>query len=154
MRLISHSEEQSAALAAGLVRLLKPGDSVWLKGQLGAGKTFFIRAAARELGVTEPVTSPSFAMGQTYAGRLTVNHLDLYRLLAFTTDDAADFELFFASDAITFIEWPEQAESFLDPPAVVVSIEHKDETSRVISLEGRDEELTHKLERMVADAGH
>lgn len=154
MRLISHSEEQSAALAAGLARLLKPGDSVWLKGQLGAGKTFFIRAAARELGVTEPVTSPSFAMGQTYAGRLTVNHLDLYRLPVFTTDDAADFELFFAADAITFIEWPEQAESFLDPPAVVVSIEHMDETSRVIRLESRDEELTHGLERMVADAGH
>lgn len=154
MRVISHSEEQSAALAAGLARLLKPGDIVWLKGQLGTGKTFFIRAAAREMGVTEPVTSPSFAMGQTYAGRVTVHHLDLYRLPGFTGEDATDFELFFAADAVTFIEWPEQAEPFLDAPAAVVSLEHRDGNSRIIVFECRDEELAHKLEHMVADAGH
>ncbi|MHB1390731.1 MAG: tRNA (adenosine(37)-N6)-threonylcarbamoyltransferase complex ATPase subunit type 1 TsaE [Thermoleophilia bacterium] len=154
MRVISHSEQQSAALATGLARLLKPGDVVWLKGQLGTGKTFFIRAASRELGVTEPVTSPSFAMGQTYAGNPTVHHLDLYRLPGFTADDAADFELFFEPDAITFIEWPEQAEPFLDPPAVIVSLAHLDENSRVIVFDGRDAVLTHKLEHMLADAGH
>lgn len=150
---ISRSEEQTAALAAGLARLLKPGDVVFLKGQLGTGKTFFIRAAARELGVTEPVTSPSFTMGQTYSGRVTVHHLDLYRLGGFQREDLADFEPFFESGSITFIEWPEAAESFLESPDVMVSLHHLDEHSRRLIFESRDEKIMNKLEELVARTG-
>ncbi|MBE0429937.1 MAG: tRNA (adenosine(37)-N6)-threonylcarbamoyltransferase complex ATPase subunit type 1 TsaE [Thermoleophilia bacterium] len=149
-RIVSRSEEQTAALAARLARLLKPGDVVFLKGPLGAGKTFFIRAAARQLGVTEPVTSPSFAMGQTYAGRVTVHHLDLYRLTSFDMEDFADFEPFFEKEAITFIEWPERAEPHLSRARVVVNMDHIDEHSRDIRLEGSDSEMSEKLEEIIA----
>lgn len=141
-------------MAAGLARLLGPGDVIFLKGQLGAGKTFFIRAAARELGVTEPVTSPSFTMGQTYEGQVTVHHLDLYRLTSFSGEDLADFEPFFESGAITFIEWPEEAEPFLASPAVQVTLEHVDENSRHIVLESGDPEVRSKLEELIAVLGH
>ena len=126
-------------MAAATARLLHPGDIVFLSGPLGAGKTCFIRAAARELGVTEPVTSPSFTMAQTYSGRLPVHHLDLYRLRRFDPEDAVDFEPFFAPDAITFIEWPERAAPFIETPALVIKLEHIDETSRRLVFEaGRE----------------
>lgn len=151
---VSRSPEQTAALAAGLARLLKPGDVIFLRGQLGAGKTFFIRAAARELGVSEPVTSPSFAMGQTYEGKITIHHLDLYRLASFSDEDLADFEPFFESGSITFVEWPEAAETFLARPAVLVVLEHVDEQSRHIMVESSDPEIENKLEGLVASLGH
>lgn len=141
-------------LGAGLARLLKPGDVVFLKGQLGTGKTFFIRAAARELGVSDPVTSPSFAMGQTYEGKITVHHLDLYRLASFGGEDFADFEPFFEPEAITFIEWPEQAEPLLARPAAQVAFEHVDENSRRIVLESTDPEMNRELEALIAGFGH
>lgn len=151
-RLILGSEAKTAALAAGLADLLEPGDAVFLSGQLGAGKTFFIRAAARALGVEEPVTSPSFTMAQSYSGRVPVHHLDLYRLAHFTADDAIDFEPFFEPEAITFIEWPEQAEPFLDQPAVVIELEHVDETSRRISFIRVRDDLRKAVEDLIASA--
>jgi tRNA threonylcarbamoyladenosine biosynthesis protein TsaE len=154
LEFISRSPEQTAALAVGLSRLLKPGDVVFLIGQLGAGKTFFIQCAAAGLGVSEPVTSPSFTMAQTYSGETTVHHLDLYRLAKFTREDAIDFEPFFESDAITFVEWPEQAEAFLEKPDVVVRLEHLDINSRRIFFTSRRNELQQGLEQLVAGAGH
>ncbi len=148
---VSHSEAQSAALAAMLAEILKPGDVVFLIGQLGTGKTFFIRHAAIALGVREPVTSPSYTMAQTYAGNLRIHHLDLYRLPGFNAEDAIDFEPFFEEDAITFVEWPEEAEAFIEKPVVIIRLEHIDISSRRFSFEfiDRDQEL--RLEKMFAD---
>lgn len=67
-------------LAAALSDLAQAGDLVVLAGDLGAGKTAFVQGFSRGLGVTEPVTSPTFTLAQQYAGRLTVHHLDVYRL--------------------------------------------------------------------------
>lgn len=151
LEFLSESESQTAELAQGVARLLKPGDAVFLKGQLGTGKTFTVRAAARQLGVREPVTSPSYTMAQSYAGSLTVHHLDLYRLSGFSVDDMADFEPFFEPDAITFIEWPEQAEPFLEDPALVITLEHVDENSRRIILRTGRGDLARQLEGLIAD---
>jgi len=150
---ISRSPEQTAAVASGLSGLLLPGDLVFLIGQLGTGKTFFIRHAAMGLGVSEPVTSPSFTMAQTYQGNIRVHHLDLYRITEFNLVDAADFEPYFESDAVTFVEWPEQAEPFIENPDVIVRMEHIDINSRRISIECARSGLEKGLEQLLASTG-
>ena len=90
-----------------LARALRPGDLVLLYGPLGAGKTTLVRAVAAELGVADPVRSPSFTIANIYQGRVTVQHLDLYRLEEIGDDDALALEEYVRPDAITFVEWPE-----------------------------------------------
>lgn len=101
------TERAGAALAAELV----PGDVVLVSGELGAGKTTFVRGALRALGVSEPVTSPTFVIGHLYerssGGPLA--HLDLYRLGALDDEDPGLLEPYFGSDVIAFVEWPERA---------------------------------------------
>ncbi len=147
-------ESETEALAAGLARLLEPGDVVFISGPLGAGKTVFIRSAARALGMRGLVTSPSFTIAQTYAGRRTIHHLDLYRLISFRDSDALDLEPYFGDDAITFVEWPERADDFLPKPALVVKLEHVDENSRRLSFSQIREGLEKGVEELVAGARH
>ena len=82
------------------------GDVVTVSGELGAGKTTFVRGACRALGVTSPVTSPTFTIGHRYAGDGPVTHLDLYRFAAVSPAEWGDLEPYF-DDAIVFVEWPE-----------------------------------------------
>jgi tRNA threonylcarbamoyladenosine biosynthesis protein TsaE len=79
-RLETAGAEETEALGAELAATLAPGDVVLVEGELGAGKTTFVRGACRALGVTAPVTSPTFTIGQRYTGRFPISHLDLYRL--------------------------------------------------------------------------
>jgi len=79
MKFTSASAAETEHLAAELARALAPGDVVTVAGELGAGKTTFVRGACRALGVEGPVTSPTYTIGHRYRGRLTVSHLDLYR---------------------------------------------------------------------------
>lgn len=80
IRAITKSVEDTQALAAELAPLVRAGDLLVLAGDLGAGKTAFVQGLARGLGVTEPVTSPAFILVRTYAGRLPLVHVDVYRL--------------------------------------------------------------------------
>jgi tRNA threonylcarbamoyladenosine biosynthesis protein TsaE len=99
------TERAGAALAAGLAA----GDVVLVSGELGAGKTTFVRGAARALGVTEPVTSPTFVVGHLYAApELRVAHLDLYRLGGLDDEDPGLLDPYFGADLVTFVEWPER----------------------------------------------
>ena len=98
------TEQAGADLAAGL----EPGAVVLVSGDLGAGKTTFVRGALRALGVTGPVTSPTFVVGHAYEGAAgPVSHLDLYRLAGMGDEDPGLLDPFFAPDAIAFVEWPE-----------------------------------------------
>ena len=84
---------------------------VVVSGEVGAGKTTLIRGACRALGVEEPVTSPTFTIGQRYeGGRLPVAHLDLYRLEGLEGEDPALLDDYLAPDAVAFVEWPAVAE--------------------------------------------
>jgi tRNA threonylcarbamoyladenosine biosynthesis protein TsaE len=105
------SAAETEGLGADLAAALRPGDVVLVSGDLGSGKTTFVRGAARALGVTEPVTSPTFVVGHLYeatGGR--VAHLDLYRLQGLAGEDPGLLDPYFGADTVTFVEWPEQAE--------------------------------------------
>ncbi|MBU6217009.1 MAG: tRNA (adenosine(37)-N6)-threonylcarbamoyltransferase complex ATPase subunit type 1 TsaE, partial [Acidobacteria bacterium] len=80
MRARTESVDATRDLAAALAELARPGDLILLVGDLGAGKTAFCQGFGRGLGVDEQITSPTFALVQTYTGRLDLNHLDVYRL--------------------------------------------------------------------------
>jgi tRNA threonylcarbamoyladenosine biosynthesis protein TsaE len=99
------TEAVGATVAAGL----KPGDVVLVRGELGSGKTTFVRGACRALGVEGPVTSPTFTIGHRYEGRVPVAHLDLYRLEDLGAEDPALLDDYLTPDAIAFVEWPEVA---------------------------------------------
>jgi tRNA threonylcarbamoyladenosine biosynthesis protein TsaE len=104
---ISTSAEQTERLGAELASELAGGDVVLISGDLGAGKTTFVRGACRELGVEEPVTSPTFTIGRTYSGdQIAISHLDLYRLESLDGEDPALLDDYLGADRIAFIEWP------------------------------------------------
>jgi len=123
-------ETDSAAaterVAGTLAAELAPGDLVLVSGDVGAGKTTFVRGACRALGITDRVTSPSFTIGQLYRGKVAVSHIDLFRLETLAGEDPGLLEEYFAPDTISFVEWPDAAAPELDPERVVlkVSLEH------------------------------
>ena len=113
---------------------LGPGDVVLVSGELGSGKTTLIRGAARALGVTEPVTSPTFTIGHTYRGRVPVSHLDLYRLADLGQEDPALVEDYVTPEAVAFIEWPGAAEPWIERITRRVEIRHAGRDEREISF--------------------
>jgi tRNA threonylcarbamoyladenosine biosynthesis protein TsaE len=98
--------EETEALAAEQAGALRPGDVVLVEGELGAGKTTFIRGACRALGVVSQVTSPTFTIGQRYRGAVPVSHLDLYRVADLGAEDPDLLADYLRPDAIAFVEWP------------------------------------------------
>jgi len=131
--------EETEALAARVADALAPGDVVLLSGDLGAGKTTFVRGAARALGVTGAVTSPTFTIGRRYEGRVGVSHLDLYRLADLGEEDPALLSDYLAPDRIGFVEWPGIAEEALAEAGVTVAarvrLEHAGGDARVVTVE-------------------
>jgi tRNA threonylcarbamoyladenosine biosynthesis protein TsaE len=130
---------ETEALAARLAVGLLPGDVVLLEGELGAGKTTFVRGAVRALGVSAPVTSPTFTIGQRYpapAGRL-VAHLDLYRLGSLGDEDPELLDDYLGPDMITFVEWPGAATQALATRARIVArvrLEHAGGEHRAVTM--------------------
>jgi tRNA threonylcarbamoyladenosine biosynthesis protein TsaE len=107
----SDGPEATERAGAALASTLAPGDVVLVSGELGSGKTTFVRGALRALGVTAPVTSPTFVVGHVHEGRDgPVAHLDLYRLAGLEDEDPGLLDPYFAPDTIAFVEWPEHAE--------------------------------------------
>jgi tRNA threonylcarbamoyladenosine biosynthesis protein TsaE len=98
--------EQTARVAERLSRGLMPGDLVLLEGEVGAGKSTFVRAAIRELGVEGPIPSPTFTIGRRYLGRLPASHLDLYRLGPLSEEVPELLGEYLDPSGVTFVEWP------------------------------------------------
>jgi tRNA threonylcarbamoyladenosine biosynthesis protein TsaE len=130
----SASPEETERIAADLAARLRVGDVVTVSGELGAGKTTFVRGACRMLGVEGPVTSPTFTVGHRYAGRPDISHLDLYRFAGVSPAEWGDLEPYF-DDAICFVEWPEAAENALPPLRATVLLRHAGGNRRVILVE-------------------
>jgi tRNA threonylcarbamoyladenosine biosynthesis protein TsaE len=131
---VSEGPEQTEAAGAQLAAGLRPGDVVLVVGEMGAGKTTFVRGAARALGVTKPVTSPTFTIGNRYEGHVPVAHLDLHRLATLAGEDPGLLDDYVDAATIAFVEWPEVAESELDA-AVRVRLEHLGGDRRRIEVE-------------------
>ena len=134
----SSSSTETEEVGGRLAALLEPGDVVGVAGDLGAGKTTFVRGACRALGVEAPVTSPTFTIGHRYEGRVPVAHLDLYRLEGIGAEGWGDLEPYF-DGTICFVEWPEHAGGWLPPLRASVSLEHVDESHREIRIESEDD---------------
>lgn len=117
MKSSSDSSAETERLGAELAAQLKPGDVVLVSGELGSGKTTFVRGACRALGVVGPVTSPTFTIGQIYPGPVEVAHLDLYRL---SQIDPSIFEDYVTPERIAFVEWP----AALEGATHAVTLEH------------------------------
>ena len=128
------SPEETESLAARLAARLEPGDVVWVEGDLGAGKTTFVRGAARALGVTEPVSSPTFTIGHRYEAPVPVAHLDLYRLAGIHAEEWGDLEPYF-DGSIAFVEWPEHGGEWLPRGRAVVTLNHVDEAHRRVRID-------------------
>jgi tRNA threonylcarbamoyladenosine biosynthesis protein TsaE len=136
----SASPAETEAVAATLAGALELGDVVTVSGDLGSGKTTFVRGACRALGVTAPVTSPTFTIGHRYAGNPDVSHLDLFRFQGLSAAEWGDLEPYF-EDAICFVEWPEAAAGALPPVRVEVRLSHVDPTHRLITLDSTEDSL-------------
>ena len=129
------SPEETEALAAELAARLEPGDVVTVSGELGSGKTTFVRGACVALGVRERVTSPTYTIGHRYHGeRGEVSHLDLYRFEGVSAAEWGDLEPYF-DDAIAFVEWPEAGVGVLPDPRFMVRLRHTDAARRVVSID-------------------
>jgi tRNA threonylcarbamoyladenosine biosynthesis protein TsaE len=135
MRIETTSGAETEAAGAGLASRLGPGDVVVVRGELGAGKTTLIRGAARALGASGPVTSPTFTLGQLYeAGGFEIAHLDLYRLATLDGEDPGLLDDYVTPERIAFIEWPDIALPQLDRVAAEVRLEHAGGDRRVIDI--------------------
>jgi tRNA threonylcarbamoyladenosine biosynthesis protein TsaE len=129
--------EETEAVAARLAGQLRQGDVVTVAGELGSGKTTFVRGACRSLGVTAPVTSPTFTIGHRYEGTVPVSHLDLYRFTGLSHAEWGDLEPYF-DDAVAFVEWPEAGAGALPAPRFRVHMRHSGGDRRAIRIERAD----------------
>jgi tRNA threonylcarbamoyladenosine biosynthesis protein TsaE len=106
-KFLSENPDKTRDIARELAGSLRPGDVLYLYGELGSGKTVFVKGLCEGLGVKEDVTSPSFVIATQYHGKYTITHVDLYRL---DSDAASDLpvEEYMLEDGITVIEWADR----------------------------------------------
>ena len=147
---ITSSALETEAFGALLAALLRPGDVVLVRGELGAGKTTLVRGACRSLGIEEPVTSPTFTIGHLYRGTTTVAHLDLYRFVGLSAAEWGDLEPYF-DDTIAFVEWPDAGLAAFPPARASLVLEHVAPDERRITVDTADGTLLEDLAR--ADPG-
>jgi tRNA threonylcarbamoyladenosine biosynthesis protein TsaE len=128
------SPEETEAVAAELAARLRVGDVVSVSGELGTGKTTFVRGACAALGVVENVTSPTYTIGHRYHGNgPEISHLDLYRFQGMSAAEWGDLEPYF-DDAIAFVEWPEAGAGVLPSPRYTVLLRHAGEGRRDVMI--------------------
>jgi tRNA threonylcarbamoyladenosine biosynthesis protein TsaE len=130
----SNSPQDTEAAGAELAGRLTRGDVVLVSGELGSGKTTFVRGACRALGVEGPVTSPTFTIGQVLGGAPEIAHLDLYRLRSLAGEDPALLEDYLTPERIGFVEWPADAEPALERVSARVLLEHAGGDRRRITV--------------------
>ena len=127
---------ETESIGAELAGDLRGGDVVLVRGELGAVKTTLVRGAARALGVTGPVTSPTFSIGHRYRGEgVLVTHLDLYRLTDLSGEEPELLADYLGPGRIAFIEWPPERESELAGACLAITLGHAGDDRRTIDVE-------------------
>jgi tRNA threonylcarbamoyladenosine biosynthesis protein TsaE len=128
--------DETELVGAELAGSLSDGDVVLIRGELGSGKTTLVRGAARALGVSDPITSPTFSIGHRYdAGALTVSHLDLYRLQDLEQEAPDLLADYLGPGRIAFVEWPQDTHAELAQARVRVSLSHRGGDRRRVELD-------------------
>ena len=136
--LISNSEEETKQCAKRLAQQLRGGDIVLLQGDLGAGKTTFVKGLAQSFKVSpKKVVSPTFVIMNYYKGKLPLYHFDLYRLEDPKAIDTLDFDDYFYGEGISLIEWPERLGEYRPKEYYLVEIQHKGGHQREITITSR-----------------
>jgi tRNA threonylcarbamoyladenosine biosynthesis protein TsaE len=138
VEVVTASPEETEELAARLAARLGVGDVVAVSGELGAGKTTFVRGAARALGFAGTVSSPTFTIGHRYEAQTPVAHLDLYRITGLDSEEWGDLEPYF-DGTIAFVEWPEHGGDWLPAMRATVTLEHVDESHRRVRITSEDD---------------
>lgn len=137
----SHSREETIKFAADMAAKAEPGEVFTLTGDLGVGKTVFAKGFAKGLGVTEPVTSPTFTIVQEYlSGRLPFYHFDVYRIGDPDEMEETGFYDYLDRDGVVLIEWAELIEDILPSPRTAIKLEKDldgDDDYRLITVENR-----------------
>lgn len=135
-----------------LAELLRPGDLVLLRGELGAGKTTLVRAIAQALGVTGPITSPTFTVAQLYEGAgARIAHVDAYRLGGPDDEEAELLRDAVAGEVIAFVEWPDVILEALPAPRLELELRHRGGDRRLVLLAARDVDDHSDLGRRLDD---
>jgi tRNA threonylcarbamoyladenosine biosynthesis protein TsaE len=138
---ISHDPVETHSFGKKLGEMLHSGDMVALSGELGAGKTCLVQGIARGLGVAEEyeVTSPTFTLINEYPGRLTLYHLDMYRLSGIGDLNDIGYDACFNENGVVVVEWAEKIREVLPEDTLFILLEYLDENKRKLILsESRD----------------
>ena len=137
------SPDETRELAGDIARTLDPGAVVVLTGELGAGKTTFVKGLAEGLGITGLVKSPTFTVITIHRGPLTLYHIDLYRLEGGgDMDDIGIDSYLYRSDGISAVEWGEKIEGVLTGPYLAVTMYYEENDRRKVVVEWRDQHGT------------
>ena len=133
----SNSESETVNLARQLARFLSGGDILFLIGELGSGKTVFVKGLAKGLGLKpQTVKSPTFVLLHEYAGRLPLYHFDLYRLEGEQDLESLDLDRFFYGEGISVVEWAEKMGPNRPPGYLEIHFTHEGPSRRMIELKG------------------
>ena len=132
---VCNSEEETMNLAKNIGDITKPGDIICLRGELGAGKTHFVKGFVTAFGISpETVSSPTFSIIQEYSGSIPVYHFDFYRLESAQEALEIGAEEYFYGDGVSIIEWPERIESLLPDGIKEIQISSINKTTRKITI--------------------
>lgn len=131
--LITNTPEDTWEFSNRLASFLKPGDVLTLEGDLGAGKTTFTKGLAKGLGITRNVNSPTFTIIKEYQGRLSLYHMDVYRLENSSED--LGFDEYFEGEGVTVVEWAHLIEDQLPQSRLEIVIKHQGDTTRKIFIQ-------------------
>ncbi|MFB0921523.1 MAG: tRNA (adenosine(37)-N6)-threonylcarbamoyltransferase complex ATPase subunit type 1 TsaE [Oscillospiraceae bacterium] len=140
MEIITHSVDETELAGQSMAKALTAGTVVALYGDLGAGKTAFVRGMARGLGSRDRVTSPTFTIVNEYGGTLELFHFDMYRLKS--SDELFDigWEDYLARGGVCVVEWSENVSDAFDGTEIKVTIDKLSDTDRKITVETPEEE--------------
>ena len=118
-------ESETLRLAESMASHLSPGMNLYLKGELGSGKTTFVRGVLRGLGYQDKVKSPTYTLVEPYSlEKFTIHHFDLYRFKNDTEWDEAGFREYFNNTSICLVEWPEKVGHILPKPDISIELSH------------------------------
>jgi len=133
--LISHSAAQTQRWGARIGELAQPGDLICLEGELGSGKTCFVQGIGRGLEIAADINSPTFILANEHrGGRLTLYHLDMYRLASAREVWGIGLDDYLDSDGVCVIEWAEKIREMLPPERLWITFRHLGESKRGVLM--------------------